>query len=55
MKIELKKITVDELTKDYLDNDEQGVIGYGGKLDIAPHTSESLFTRTNNEMPSLIR
>ncbi len=28
MKIELKEITVDELTKDYRDNDEQGVIGY---------------------------
>ena len=28
MKIELKEMTVDELTKDYQDNDEQGVIGY---------------------------
>lgn len=36
MKIELQKITVRELTKGYEDNDENGVIGYGGKLDIRP-------------------
>ncbi|MDC0139379.1 DUF262 domain-containing protein [Hyphomicrobiales bacterium] len=36
MKIELKKITVRELTDSYMDNDEGGVIGYGGKLDIRP-------------------
>lgn len=36
MKIQLKEITVRELTKDYQDNNEQGVVGYGGKLDIRP-------------------
>jgi hypothetical protein len=36
MKIELKEITVCELTKDYQDNEENGVIGFGGKLDIRP-------------------
>ena len=36
MKIELKKITVEELAKDYVDNSEEGVLGYGGKLDIRP-------------------
>lgn len=36
MKIELKEITVCELTEGYEDNEEQGVIGYGGKLDIRP-------------------
>jgi hypothetical protein len=36
MKIELKKITVRELTEGYQDNEENGVIGYGGKLDIRP-------------------
>lgn len=36
MKIELKKITVRELTKDFKDNAEAGVVGYGGKLDIRP-------------------
>jgi len=36
MKIELKEISVCELAKDYEDNAEGGVIGYGGKLDIRP-------------------
>lgn len=36
MKIELNEITVRELTKEYQDNQEQGVIGYDGKLDIRP-------------------
>ncbi len=36
MKIELKEITVSELTKDFKDNAEGGVVGYGGKLDIRP-------------------
>ena len=31
MKIELKEITVRELTNGYEDNQENGVIGYGGK------------------------
>lgn len=36
MKIEFKEITVRELTKGYEDNAEEGVVGYGGKLDIRP-------------------
>jgi len=36
MNIELKEITVRELTKGYEDNEEAGVIGYDGKLDIRP-------------------
>ncbi len=36
MDIELKKITVKELSKDYVDNAEEGVLGYGGRLDIRP-------------------
>jgi hypothetical protein len=36
MKIELKEITVRELTDDYEDNAEAGVRGYSGKLDIRP-------------------
>ncbi|MCF7827195.1 MAG: DUF262 domain-containing protein [Candidatus Marinimicrobia bacterium] len=36
MNIELKEITVRELTQGYEDNDEAGVTGYGGKLDIRP-------------------
>ncbi len=36
MKIELKEITVRELAKGYKDNAEDGVVGFGGKLDIRP-------------------
>lgn len=36
MNIELKEITVRELTKGYEDNEEGGVFGYDGKLDIRP-------------------
>jgi Protein of unknown function DUF262/HNH endonuclease len=36
MKIELKEVTVRELTKGYQDNLENGVIGYNEKLDIRP-------------------
>ena len=36
MKIELKEITVRELTNGYEDNEEGGVVGFGGKLDIRP-------------------
>lgn len=36
MKIELKEITVRELTDGYEDNAEAGVVGYGGRLDIRP-------------------
>ena len=36
MKIELHEITVRELTEGYEDKAEDGVVGYGGKLDIRP-------------------
>jgi len=36
MKIELKEITVRKLSEGYEDNDEGGVVGYGGRLDIRP-------------------
>ena len=36
MKIELKEITIKELTEGYIDNQEDGVRGYGGTLDIRP-------------------
>ena len=36
MKIELKQITVQDLTESYEDNQEGGVVGYDGKLDIRP-------------------
>src|SRR5580704_16516529 len=36
MKIELKEITIKKLTDGFADNAEQGVVAYGGKLDIRP-------------------
>jgi hypothetical protein len=36
MKIELREITIRDLTEGYQDNAEKGVVGYGGKLDIRP-------------------
>ena len=36
MQITPKEITVRELADGYKDNDEEGVVGYGGKLDIRP-------------------
>ena len=36
MKIELREITVKQLSDGYADNAEAGVVGYGGKLDIRP-------------------
>jgi hypothetical protein len=36
MDIKLTEITVRELAKGYKDNDEEGVVGYNGKLDIRP-------------------
>ncbi len=36
MNIELKEISVRELTSGYEDNEEDGVIGYNGQLDIRP-------------------
>ncbi|MDD4027118.1 MAG: DUF262 domain-containing protein [Candidatus Shapirobacteria bacterium] len=36
MKIELNQIPIREVVTGYKDSDEEGVIGYGGKLDIRP-------------------
>lgn len=36
MKIELKPLTVREVAENYRDNDEDGVVGYDGKLNIRP-------------------
>lgn len=36
MNIELQEITVRELTSGYQDNNENGVVGFGGRLDIRP-------------------
>lgn len=36
MKIKLHEITVREVAENYIDNAEEGVVGYGGKLNIRP-------------------
>lgn len=36
MKIELHEITIREVAKEYVDNAEEGVIGYSGRLNIRP-------------------
>ena len=36
MKIQLKEITIKEVAKGYKNSDEEGVVGYGGKLNIRP-------------------
>lgn len=36
MKIELKEITIREVANGYLNSNEEGVVGYGGKLNIRP-------------------
>lgn len=36
MEIQLKEITVGEITNGFSDNNEEGIVGYGGKLNIRP-------------------
>ena len=36
MKIDLHKITIRELVKDYVNSDEEGITGYSGRLNIRP-------------------
>ena len=36
MKIELHEITIEEISRKYVDNAEEGVVGYDGKLNIRP-------------------
>ncbi len=36
MKIRLEEIAIREITKGYVDHDEEGVFGYDGKLNIRP-------------------
>ncbi len=36
MKIELREISINEVVADYINNQEDGVVGYGGHLNIRP-------------------
>ena len=53
MKIELKEITVRELINGYEDNDERGVFGYDGKLDIRPPYQRE-FIYSGNQQSAVI-
>ena len=50
MKIELKQITIKEVADGYKNNDEEGVVGYGSKLNIRPKYHVNLSTRMIKEM-----
>ena len=43
MKIELNKIPIRDLVEGYTDNAEEGVVGYGGKLNIRPPFQREFF------------
>ena len=45
MKIKLREITARQLVKDYEDNNEGGVVGYGGDLDIRPRYQREFIYR----------
>ena len=50
MKIELKTVTIRELSEDYADNADEGVVGYGGKLDIRPpYQREFIYNKTQRD------
>ena len=53
MTIKQLEVTVGEITKGYINNEEQGVRGYNGLLDIRPpYISESSSTTKPNNVPS---
>ncbi len=53
MNIELKEITVSDLTSGYQDNEENGVVGFAGKLDIRPPYQRE-FVYGDNERNAVI-
>ena len=53
MEIELKKITVSDLYKDFEDDAEGGVRGYSGKLDIRPPYQREFVYDTKSGIRSL--
>jgi len=48
MNIEQRKVTVRQLTKGYVDNQELGVIGFHGLLNIRPPYQRNLYTANYN-------
>ena len=51
MKIELKKVTIRDVTENYRDSAEEGVIGYDGKLNIRPkYQREYIYTDKKRDL-----
>lgn len=57
MKIELKKITIREVAENYIDNEEDGVVGFDGKLNIRPKFQREFVydTKQRNAVMETIR
>ena len=47
MKIELNKIPIRDLYKGYVNNDEEGVVGYNGILNIRPKYQREFVYKDN--------
>ncbi len=50
MNIEMTNLTIREISKDYSDKMEEGVSGYGGKLDIRPPYQREFIYDDKKEM-----
>ena len=53
MNIELKEITIQELSDGFQDNNENGVVGYGGKLDIRPPYQREFIYKALTDIPGI--
>ena len=47
MDIELRQITVRDVANGYVDSAENGVVGYGGRLNIRPAFQREFVTKTS--------
>lgn len=54
MTIKPLEVTVGEITMGYVNNDEQGVRGYYGKLDIRPPYQRELSITRRSSRPSFV-
>ena len=52
MTIKQLEVTVGEITKGYINNEEQGVRGYNGLLDIRPPYQREFIYNKLNSVPS---
>lgn len=51
MKIELHEIKIRDIVNGYEDSRENGVVGYGGKLNIRPAFQREFVYKENNATP----